>query len=135
MKWFVMVALLGASIALSAPAAFAQYVGEYGLDFHSEQSEGIDVVRDMYYTHQGGWPDAMVGRAQQVLRDQGYWKGPVDGYVTPQFRQAVWNYQRDRKLPLSGGLDRFTVVALNQTIYGPDWYPAASVPTAPAAAK
>ena len=111
MKCFVVVAFVAALVTLSAPAAFAQYIGETA----PQTTEDRDVVKDIYSDFEGGWPDAMVGRAQAALRDQGYYNGPVDGYITPQFRQAVWNYQRDRRLPVSGGLDRFTLVSLSET--------------------
>lgn len=55
-----------------------------------------------------------VKRAQQALRDQGYYKGQIDGVVGPQTRGAVARYQREHNLKQTAMLDEQTVRALDQ---------------------
>ena len=46
--------------------------------------------------------------AQQELRNDGYYKGPVDGVDGPATRSAIRHYQRDKNLKETGRLDRAT---------------------------
>lgn len=46
--------------------------------------------------------------AQQQLRDDGYYKGAVDGVDGPATRSAIRRYQRDKNLKETGRLDRAT---------------------------
>lgn len=55
-----------------------------------------------------------VKRAQQALKDQGLYKGSIDGVVGPQTRDAVARYQRDHKLQQTAMLDDETLRALDR---------------------
>ena len=46
--------------------------------------------------------------AQIVLRDRGYYNGPVNGQMTVATRDAIRRYQRDRNLAITGDLDLTT---------------------------
>lgn len=54
-----------------------------------------------------------VRRAQHALKDQGLYKGPIDGVVGPQTRDAVARYQRDHNLKQTAMLDDQTLRALD----------------------
>jgi len=46
--------------------------------------------------------NATITKLQRVLKEKGYYKGPIDGIVGPLTRNAVKAYQRDNKLPVGG---------------------------------
>ncbi len=50
--------------------------------------------------------------AQTVLRDRGFYTGPINGVMTPATRNALRQFQRDRNLPETGDLDSRTAQAL-----------------------
>lgn len=50
--------------------------------------------------------------AQTVLRDRGFYNGPINGVMTPGTRNAIRQFQRDRNLPETGDLDFRTAQAL-----------------------
>jgi hypothetical protein len=47
----------------------------------------------------------MIRRAQQALRDKGYYEGEVNGEMTPRTHQALKTYQRENRLAETGLLD------------------------------
>lgn len=55
---------------------------------------------------------AMIRRAQGSLRDLGYFKGTVNGTVSPSTKQAVRAFQRDYDLEQTGDLDIDTAYKL-----------------------
>ena len=69
-----------------------------------------------------------VRSAQQRLKDDGYYSGPVDGLLGPTTVAALRAYQRDHRLTVTGRLDQATVSSLaSETRTG-------AVPTAPSPA-
>jgi peptidoglycan hydrolase-like protein with peptidoglycan-binding domain len=50
--------------------------------------------------------------AQMVLRDRGYYNGPINGVLNTPTRNAIRNFQRDRNLQETGDLDFRTARAL-----------------------
>lgn len=50
--------------------------------------------------------------AQMVLRDRGYYNGPINGVLNNQTRTAIRQFQRDRDLAVTGDLDLNTARAL-----------------------
>jgi peptidoglycan hydrolase-like protein with peptidoglycan-binding domain len=51
--------------------------------------------------------------AQQELQEHGYYKGPVDGVLGPQTKQALQRFQRDNNLRVTASLDRATLDKLS----------------------
>jgi peptidoglycan hydrolase-like protein with peptidoglycan-binding domain len=92
----------------SVHPAFAQYPGEPKIPDRT-----YDPVREMNYDRQWGMPDETVRQAQQVLRDQGYYHGPLDGVRNTQYLKAISNFQRAKGLPATTHLDGRTLAALN----------------------
>jgi peptidoglycan hydrolase-like protein with peptidoglycan-binding domain len=54
----------------------------------------------------------MIRSAQVALRNQGYYRGPINGVMTIATRNAIRQYQRDRNLTATGDLDLQTAQAL-----------------------
>ncbi len=54
-----------------------------------------------------------VKAAQQALKGQGLYKGPIDGVVGPMTRDAVTRYQRDHNLAQTAMLDDQTLRSLD----------------------
>ena len=59
-------------------------------------------------------PPASIGiaSAQQRLKDDGFYSGPVDGVLGPNTVAALRAYQRDHRLSVTGRLDSPTVASL-----------------------
>jgi len=107
MKLFKVATLVLVLGAQAATPAWAQFPGDV------KSPGSYDPVGDARYSFQRWAPTDGVREAQQALRDQGYYDGPIDGMMTPQFRTAVWNFQRANKLVRSGRLDGPTMAALD----------------------
>jgi peptidoglycan hydrolase-like protein with peptidoglycan-binding domain len=56
--------------------------------------------------------DARVREAQRVLQERGYYRGSLDGLMTPETRRAVWAFQKAQGFRLSGRLEAQTMAAL-----------------------
>jgi peptidoglycan hydrolase-like protein with peptidoglycan-binding domain len=106
------VALLLASVSIAEHPAFAQSPGE------AKPARQYDPVGDMQYDFQRWAPNEKVREAQQALRDQGYYKGQLDGVLNPEFRRAIWNFQRAKGLPRTASLDNATMAALESPAMG-----------------
>jgi peptidoglycan hydrolase-like protein with peptidoglycan-binding domain len=72
-----------------------------------------DPVGSMRHAYERWAPSDAVRETQQALRDLGYYNGPLDGMMTPQFRTAIWNFQTAKGLPRTGRLDGPTIAALD----------------------
>lgn len=57
-----------------------------------------------------------VRNAQTALRDQGLYRGPIDGIDGPETKQAVAEFQRRQGLPQTASLDRRTLDAINGSL-------------------
>lgn len=57
-------------------------------------------------------PGQVLENVQLALRDQGYYRGAVDGLIGPQTRAALAAYQRDHGLVVTAAVDEPTLVTL-----------------------
>lgn len=57
----------------------------------------------------------MIRRAQEALRDQGYYEGAIDGVMSPRTATALKTFQRENGLAETGDLDPATVKKLGIT--------------------
>jgi len=106
MKRFRPALLVVAIATMPALPASAQLTGEVS------PPRTYDPVGDMQYTARRWAPTERVREVQQVLRDKGYYTGPLDGVMNPAFTRAIWNFQHDKRLPRSARLDAPTMAAL-----------------------
>ena len=107
MRTFSGVALAVIVIGASAGGVFAQLPGE------AKRPQSYDPVGDMRYPLDRTAANETVREAQQVLHDTGYYRGPIDGVMTPATRRAVWSFQHAKGLRVSGSLDSQTVAELD----------------------
>ncbi|HJT86358.1 MAG TPA: peptidoglycan-binding domain-containing protein [Bryobacteraceae bacterium] len=64
---------------------------------------------------------SMIRHAQRELKDQGYYRGRVDGIMGPETHRAIREYQRSENLAETGRLNRATASSLglsNEGQYG-----------------
>jgi peptidoglycan hydrolase-like protein with peptidoglycan-binding domain len=54
-----------------------------------------------------------VRQVQQALRERGFFVGPADGRREPKLRAALRDFQRTEGLPVTGSLDKGTLVRLD----------------------
>lgn len=64
------------------------------------------------YGAAGLTPDQIVMSAQQQLRDDGYYNGPVDGVLGSQTRYALAAFQADHGLAVTSAVDEPTLATL-----------------------
>jgi len=57
-------------------------------------------------------PGQVIYNVQAALRDQGYYRGSIDGLVGPGTRGALASYQRDHGLVVTEAIDEPTLVTL-----------------------
>jgi hypothetical protein len=57
-------------------------------------------------------PGQVIANVQSALQEQGYYNDAVDGLIGPNTRAALSNFQRDRGLPITAGIDGPTLQAL-----------------------
>ena len=64
------------------------------------------------YGYDGLPPDQVIANVQSALQELGYFPDPVDGVLGPSTQQAVADYQQDHGLPITGAIDRPTLLSL-----------------------
>ena len=60
-------------------------------------------------------PDQVIANVQSALRQQGYYRGEVDGLIGPLTRGAIADYQRDHGLYTTSTIDQPTLQSLGMT--------------------
>ena len=60
-------------------------------------------------------PDQVVANVQAALQSLGYYRGPINGLLSPATREALANYQRDQGLYATSAIDEPTLAALGMT--------------------
>jgi len=64
------------------------------------------------YGYDGLPPDQVIANVQGALQEMGYFPYAVDGVLGPTTQQAIADYQNDQGLPVTGAVDRPTLVSL-----------------------
>jgi hypothetical protein len=95
-------------LVLQAGVAVAQFPGEVS-PFGPSSS---DVIGNMNFTFKVCAPNDVVREAQVALKEEGYYRGPIDGVLSPAVKTAIWDFQRAKGLTRTACLDRMTVAAL-----------------------
>ena len=81
----------------------------------AQGGEDYDAVSGMWRERALWRPDARVRIAQQQLRDQGFYTGEPDGLMNPEFKRALWEFQRAKGLRSTADLDEPTQALLERT--------------------
>jgi len=76
-----------------------------------EESEAVKAEREEL-----GFSRENIMKAQEVLKSEGLYAGPVDGVLGPVTRSAIETYQRRHNLPVTGRIDEPTARAMNLRI-------------------
>jgi peptidoglycan hydrolase-like protein with peptidoglycan-binding domain len=50
----------------------------------------------------------MIVKAQQVLKDDGFYSGPLDGTMNDGTREALRSFQRSKQINVTGRMDNET---------------------------
>lgn len=66
----------------------------------------------IYVGHSAEPPDRVIADVQAVLKEQGYYRGEVDGLLGPLTREALTAYQRDNGLYATAVIDEPTLSSL-----------------------
>ena len=103
--------VLGGSIYfITAPADSGKDLGGAATVLPSAHAESE------WKTLQKGSSGAAVRRAQQALKDLGYYEGKVDGNFSKVFEEAVIAFQKDFGLDPSGKLDEETYLLITEDL-------------------
>src|SRR5204863_5497626 len=70
------------------------------------------IYNEPIYGYNNLAPGQVIENVQVALRDQGYYRGSVDGLIGPQTRGALAGYQRDHGLVVTSAIDQPTLVTL-----------------------
>lgn len=107
-------AAAGAGVGAAIGAAGAiltkgrEAVIEPGMEFGLELLERLDLSPSRGSSSNALSSPGMLRRAQRLLRELGYYDGPIDGLYGPRTHRALRDYQLDHDLPVTGRLDEPT---------------------------
>ena len=85
-----------------------------GLAIHGERVSDVgDLLQAIMVRRQGRsdyrkTPNTMIAQAQQVLKEDGFYSGPLDGVMTERTRKALRSFQASKQLNVTGTIDRDT---------------------------
>ena len=87
----------------------------YGYPYSYGPSVGVTIYRSpAYSTYSSGYnDDDTVADVQRALKRRGYYHGSVDGVIGPESRDAIRNFQADKRLDQTGRIDRDTLRELD----------------------
>lgn len=100
--------------AYSYPSYYSSYPYGYSSSYlYTRPSVGVSVSTGPIYSSysrsviSGGYADEDVAiDVQRALSKRGYYRGGIDGEVGPGTRAAIRQYQYDRRLEVTGRIDR-----------------------------
>jgi hypothetical protein len=98
------------------PGPYYGYDGYYGNPYYGNQYYGSPYYGNQYY----GSPSDRTGEArssptkavQAALAQRGYYRGPINGVLSPESRSAIRSFQARNGLPVTGRIDGDLVRAL-----------------------
>jgi Putative peptidoglycan binding domain len=78
----------------------------------SDLGEGLMEVLLLRYQRQSDVEASNIAEAQQLLRQNGFYSGPVDGTMNERTREALRSFQESRQLNVTGRIDNDTAQEL-----------------------
>lgn len=95
---------------------YPRYYGYgYGYPYYYGPSVGVTVYRSPSYSSYS-YADTdgdTAADVQRALKRRGYYHGSVDGVIGPESRNAIRNFQADKRLNATGRIDRDTLRELD----------------------
>jgi His-Xaa-Ser repeat protein HxsA len=88
-------------------ASYSYYDDRYYDGYYDE-----GYASNEYPQSEDGDVDVNVSEVQSALARAGYYDGAIDGSLGPATRNALRRYQRDRRLSVTGRIDRSVIDAL-----------------------
>lgn len=90
--------------------------GQYGTTGQSETTNAAQ--QSMQATAPEHLSQAQMKQVQQKLKDEGLYKGEIDGQMGPNTKQALEQFQKKNGLQETGRLDQQTLAALDVNLSG-----------------
>ena len=78
----------------------------------SDLGEGLMEVLLLRHQRQSDVEASNIAEAQQLLRQNGFYSGPVDGIMNERTREALRSFQESRQLNVTGRIDNDTAQEL-----------------------
>ena len=78
----------------------------------SDLGEGLIQALLLRHQRQSSFETANIAQAQQLLRQNGFYSGPVDGTMNARTREALRSFQQSKHLNVTGRIDNDTAQEL-----------------------
>jgi hypothetical protein len=94
---------------------YPRYGYGYGYPYYYGPSFGVTIYRSpSYRTYSyAERDDDTAADVQRALKRRGYYHGSIDGVIGPESRNAIRNFQADKRLSPTGRIDRDTLRELD----------------------
>jgi hypothetical protein len=90
----------------------ASRLNGFGLTIHDERVSDLgDLLQAVMLPRQGRLDHETlntIAKAQQALKDDGFYSGPINGAMTERTREALRSFQEANQLNVSGKIDKDT---------------------------
>ena len=86
----------------------ASRLNGFGLTIHRERVSDVGDLLQAIILRRQGRLDRDITKAQQALKDNGFYSGSINGAMTESTREALRSFQEAKQLNVTGRIDRDT---------------------------
>ena len=86
----------------------ASRLNGFGLTIHGERVSDVGDLLQAIILRRQGRLDREITKAQQALKDDGFYSGSINGAMTESTREALRSFQEAKQLKVTGRIDRDT---------------------------
>jgi len=86
----------------------ASRLNGFGLTIHGERVSDVGDLLQAIILRRQGRLDREITKAQQALKDDGFYSGSINGAMTESTREALRSFQEAKQLNVTGRIDRDT---------------------------
>ena len=86
----------------------ASRLNGFGLTIHGERVSDVGDLLQAIILRRQGRLDREITKAQQALKDDGFYSGSINGAMTESTREALRSFQEAKQLNITGRIDRDT---------------------------
>ena len=86
----------------------ASRLNGFGLTIHGERASDVGDLLQAIILRRQGRLDREITKAQQALKDDGFYSGSINGAMTESTREALQSFQEAKQLKVTGRIDRDT---------------------------